>query len=60
MSQSQDLAWPPRTDGTFLVDNPLSQLAVEGKVANIPFIVGVSIPNNQSHHTDTKMSGVRT
>ncbi|KAF7983954.1 hypothetical protein HWV62_18374 [Athelia sp. TMB] len=33
------IAWPPRVDGIFLVDNPLNLIAA-GKIANIPVING--------------------
>ncbi|KAJ7777805.1 carotenoid ester lipase precursor [Mycena olivaceomarginata] len=33
------LAWLPRTDGTFLSDNP-QRLVQQGKVAKIPFVTG--------------------
>ncbi|KAF5376472.1 hypothetical protein D9615_008628 [Tricholomella constricta] len=37
--QSLNLAWLPRADGTFITDNP-QKLVEEGKVANIPFVIG--------------------
>ncbi|KAI0248237.1 Alpha/Beta hydrolase protein [Lactifluus subvellereus] len=33
------LAWQPRADGVFLSDSP-QQLVLEGKIADVPFIVG--------------------
>ncbi|KAF9254184.1 carotenoid ester lipase precursor [Marasmius fiardii PR-910] len=37
--QSLHLTWVPRVDGDFLTDSPL-RLALQGKVANIPFVAG--------------------
>ncbi|KAF8272602.1 Alpha/Beta hydrolase protein [Lactarius quietus] len=37
--QSLALAWRPRVDGVFLVDDP-QKLVQQGKVANIPFVTG--------------------
>ncbi|KAF7289146.1 Carboxylic ester hydrolase [Mycena indigotica] len=37
--QSLVLAWLPRVDGDFLVDNP-QQLVLKGQVAKVPFIAG--------------------
>ncbi|KAJ7310013.1 carotenoid ester lipase precursor [Mycena albidolilacea] len=37
--QSLVLAWLPRTDGTFLSDNP-QRFVQQGKVAKIPFVTG--------------------
>ena len=38
--QSLNLAWTPRTDGVFLTDTP-QKLVQQGKVANIPYIIGI-------------------
>ena len=37
--QSLALPWPPRADGVFPSDDP-QQLVLDGKVADVPFIVG--------------------
>lgn len=37
--QSLRLAWLPRTDGTFLTENPMN-LVQNGKVAKIPYVTG--------------------
>jgi acetylcholinesterase len=37
--QSLNLAWSPRVDGTFL-KSPPQQLVLQGRVANIPFVIG--------------------
>ena len=33
------LAWKPRVDGVFLVDNPL-RLVLNGSLADVPFVTG--------------------
>ena len=38
-SQSLNLTWAPRADGTFL-EAPLQQSLLRGNVANIPFVTG--------------------
>ena len=37
--QSLALPWQPRVDGVFLSDR-FQQLVLEGKVADVPFIIG--------------------
>jgi acetylcholinesterase len=40
-SQSLVLAWLPRADGVFVTENP-QKLVLDGKVANVPFVTGIS------------------
>jgi hypothetical protein len=50
--KSLNLAWRPRTDGTFLKDDP-QKLVLNGNVATIPFV------NGESYHSTchTVLSG---
>ena len=39
--QSLDIIWSPRVDGNFVPDAP-HKLVSEGRIANVPFVAGVS------------------
>ncbi|KAG6889632.1 hypothetical protein C0992_004523 [Termitomyces sp. T32_za158] len=50
--QSLSLAWLPREDGVFLTENP-QQLVLDGKVANVPFITGLSVSQDVIQQIET-------